>query len=178
MGYEIPAAIGVKMADPRRDVFVWVGDGTYLMNPTEIVTSIQEGIKLIIIVVNNHGYSSIGGLSESVGSGGFGTRFAMRDGESGQLDGEVLKIDYAANAGSLGARVISTKTIEEFSAALKNARHIETTTVIVIETDREERVPGYESWWDVAVAEVSTIPEVQKARKEYEEKLLKEKYYL
>ncbi len=178
MGYEIPAAIGVKMADPRRDVFVWVGDGTYLMNPTEIVTSIQEGIKLIIIVVNNHGYSSIGGLSESVGSGGFGTRFAMRDGESGQLDGEVLKIDYAANAGSLGAKVISTKTIEEFSAALKKARQIETTTVIVIETDREERVPGYESWWDVAVAEVSTNPEVQKARIEYEEKLLKEKYYL
>ncbi len=178
MGYEIPAAIGVKMADPRRDVFVWVGDGTYLMNPTEIVTSIQEGVKLIIIVVNNHGFSSIGGLSESVGSGGFGTRFARRDGESGQLEGEVLEIDYAANASSLGASVISAKTIEEFSAALKKARQIKNTTVIVIETDREERVPGYESWWDVAIAEVSTNPEVQKARTEYEEKLLKEKHYL
>jgi 3D-(3,5/4)-trihydroxycyclohexane-1,2-dione acylhydrolase (decyclizing) len=178
MGYEIPAAIGVKMADPRRDVFVWVGDGTYLMNPTEIVTSIQEGVKLIIIVVNNHGFSSIGGLSESVGSGGFGTRFAKRDGESGQLEGEVLEVDYAANASSLGASVISAKTIEEFSAALKKARQIKNTTVIVIETDREERVPGYESWWDVAIAEVSTNPEVQKARTEYEEKLPKEKHYL
>ena len=178
MGYEIPAAIGVKMADPMREVFVWVGDGTYLMNPTEIVTSIQEGVKLIIIVVNNHGFGSIGGLSESVGSGGFGTRFCKRDEQSGQLVGEVLNINYAANAGSLGASVISAKTISEFAAALKKARDIETTTVIVIETDREERVPGYDSWWDVAVAEVSTNPAVQKARKEYEEMLRNEKYFL
>lgn len=178
MGYEIPAAIGVKMADPMREVFVWVGDGTYLMNPTEIVTSIQEGVKLIIIVVNNHGFGSIGGLSESVGSGGFGTRFRKRDEQSGQLVGEVLNIDYAANAGSLGASVFSAKTIGEFAAALKKARDIETTTVIVIETDREERVPGYDSWWDVAIAEVSTNPAVQKARKEYEEMLRNEKYFL
>jgi 3D-(3,5/4)-trihydroxycyclohexane-1,2-dione acylhydrolase (decyclizing) len=178
MGYEIPAAIGVKIADPRREVYVWVGDGTYLMNPTEIVTSIQEGIKLIIIVVNNHGFGSIGGLSESVGSGGFGTRFVKRDEQSGQLAGEVLNIDYAANASSLGANVISAKSIDEFSVALKNARDIDTTTVIVIETDREERVPGYDSWWDVAVAEVSTNPAVQKARKEYEEMRRNEKYFL
>ncbi len=106
-------------------------------------------------------------LSESVGSGGFGTRFVQRDKQSGQLDGEALKIDYAANAGSLGAKVISAKTIEEFSTALKKARQEEITTVVVIETDREERVPGYESWWDVAIAEVSTNPDVQNARKEY-----------
>jgi 3D-(3,5/4)-trihydroxycyclohexane-1,2-dione acylhydrolase (decyclizing) len=178
MGYEIPGAIGVKMADPSREVFVWVGDGTYLMNPTEIVTAVQEGIKLIIIVVDNYGFGSIGALSGSIGSGGFGTRFAHRNPESGLLDGERLVVDFAANAASLGAEVFTPYSIASFKDVLKKAKTLDHTSVIVIHTDREEKVPGYESWWDVAIAETSHMPAVRKARKAYEENLKKEKNYL
>src|SRR5215212_6884196 len=97
MGYEIPAAMGVKIADPLREVYAFVGDGTYLMMPSDILTSVQEGIKIIMVVVDNHGFASIGGLSQSLGSGGFGTRFRMRDLQSGQLEGEYLPVDFAAN---------------------------------------------------------------------------------
>jgi 3D-(3,5/4)-trihydroxycyclohexane-1,2-dione acylhydrolase (decyclizing) len=178
MGYEIPGAMGVKAADPSREVYVFVGDGTYLMMPSEIVTSVQEGIKLIIVVADNHGFASIGGLSQSVGSGGFGTRFRQRGDDSTELDGDYLAIDYAANARSLGAEAACVSTIEDFRQALQNARKASRTTVIVIETEREVRVPGYDSWWDVAVAEVSTMESVQKARHEYEQNLKKERHYL
>ena len=177
MGYEIPGAIGVKMADPTREVFVWVGDGTYLMMPTEIVTAVQEHIKLVIVVVDNHGFGSIGGLSESMGSQGFGTHFRYRT-TSGQLDGEHLPIDYAANARSLGAVAIKANGLAEFKQALQEARKQESVTVVVVETDREVRVPGYESWWDVAAAEVSEKDSVRQARAEYEEAVKKERYYL
>ena len=178
MGYEIPGAIGVKMADPSREVYAFVGDGTYLMMPSEIVTSLQEGVKLIIVLVNNHGFASIGGLSQSLGSGGFGTRYRMRNPESGQLDGESLAVDFAANARSLGAEAISTCTIEEFKQALEEARRATKTTVVVVETEREVRVPGYDSWWDVAVAETSSMDAVKQARADYEEALKKERYFL
>lgn len=178
MGYEIPGAMGVKLADPSREVYAFVGDGTYLMMPSEIVTAVQEDIKIIIVLVNNHGFASIGGLSQSLGSSGFGTRFRVRDSKSGQLDGEYLPIDFAANARSLGAHAINTRTIEEFRQALQEARSTLKTTVIVVETERDARVPGYESWWDVAVAETSTIDSVSQARKEYEEALKKERYFL
>jgi 3D-(3,5/4)-trihydroxycyclohexane-1,2-dione acylhydrolase (decyclizing) len=168
MGYEIPGAMGVKMADPSRQVFVFVGDGTYLMMPSEILTSIQEGVKLVIVVVDNHGFASIGGLSQSIGSGGFGTRFRLRDEQSGQLDGEYLPVDFAANARSLGADAVSVSSIADFRQALQQARRALRTTVIVVQADREERVPGYESWWDVAVAEVSTMESVQQERFAYE----------
>jgi len=177
MGYEIPGAIGAKMADPSREVFVWVGDGTYLMMPSEIVTAVQEHVKLVIVVVDNHGFGSIGGLSESLGSQGFGTHFRYRT-ESGQLDGERLPIDYAANARSLGAVAIKTNGLAEFKQALQEARKQERITVVVVETDREVRVPGYESWWDVAPAEVSEKGSVRQARAEYDEAVKKEKYYL
>jgi len=166
------------MADPSREVYVWVGDGTYLMNPTEIVTAVQEGVKLTIIVVDNHGFGSIGALSGSIGSSGFGTRLNHRDVETDQLVGERLVIDYAANAASLGAVVYAPNSIASFKDALKKAKAETTTTVIVINTDRDEKVPGYESWWDVAIAETSTMPSVKKARKEYEEKRKKEKLFL
>lgn len=178
MGYEIPGAMGVKMADPSREIYAFVGDGTYLMMPSEIVTAVQEGIKIIIVLVNNHGFGSIGGLSQSLGSAGFGTRFRVRDSKSGQLDGEYLPVDFAANARSLGANAISTCSIEEFKQALQDARKSTNTTVVVVETEREVRVPGYDSWWDVAVAESSTMDGVQKARAEYEEALNKERYFL
>jgi 3D-(3,5/4)-trihydroxycyclohexane-1,2-dione acylhydrolase (decyclizing) len=178
MGYEIPGAMGVKMADPSREVYAFVGDGTYLMMPSEIVTAVQEGIKLIIVLVNNHGFASIGGLSQSLGSAGFGTRYRMRDPNSGQLEGETLPVDFVANARSLGAEAINTCTIEEFKQALQEARNATKTTVIVVETEREVRVPGYDSWWDVPVAETSTMGEVKKAREEYENALKKERYFL
>jgi 3D-(3,5/4)-trihydroxycyclohexane-1,2-dione acylhydrolase (decyclizing) len=178
MGYEIPGAMGVKMADPSREVYAFVGDGTYLMMPSEIVTSVQEGVKIIMVVVDNHGFASIGGLSQSLGSKGFGTRFRLRNSESGQLDGEYLPVDFVANARSLGADAISACTIEEFKQALQAARKATKTTVIVIQTEREVRVPGYDSWWDVAVAETSTIDSVKQARAEYEEALKKERYFL
>jgi 3D-(3,5/4)-trihydroxycyclohexane-1,2-dione acylhydrolase (decyclizing) len=177
MAYEIPAGIGVKMADPSREVYVWVGDGTYLMNPTEIVTAIQEGIKLTIIIVNNLGFGSIGGLSKSIGSEGFGTYFKERDLETDTLTGHPLSVNFAQNAASLGAKVFETDTITGFKEALQKAHSEKQTCVIVVRTDRDERVPGYESWWDVAVAETSQMETVQKAREGYEKKRKEEKYF-
>jgi 3D-(3,5/4)-trihydroxycyclohexane-1,2-dione acylhydrolase (decyclizing) len=178
MGYEIPGALGAKLADPSREVFVFLGDGTYLMMPTEIVTAVQEGIKIIIVLVDNHGFASIGGLSESLGSGGFGTRFRRRSAASGQLDGEYLPVDYEANARSLGAYTLKANDLGQLKAALEKAKAADRTTVIVVETEREVRVPGYESWWDVAVAEVSEMPAVRQARECYEEGREKERYHL
>jgi 3D-(3,5/4)-trihydroxycyclohexane-1,2-dione acylhydrolase (decyclizing) len=178
MGYEIPGAMGVKLADPSREVYVFVGDGTYLMMPSEIVTCVQEGIKLIVVLVDNHGFASIGGLSASVGSDGFGTRFRLRDRQTGQLDGDNLPLDYAANARSLGAEAVAVSTITDFKAALQQARQANHIHVIVVQADREVRVPGYDSWWDVAVAEVSTSTNVQQSRAQYEEARKKERYFL
>jgi 3D-(3,5/4)-trihydroxycyclohexane-1,2-dione acylhydrolase (decyclizing) len=178
MGYEIPGAIGAKLADPSREVFAFVGDGTYLMMPTEIVTAVQEGVKITIVLVDNHGFASIGGLSQAVGSGGFGTHYRCRSAATGQLDGELLAVDFAANARSLGAVALPAGNLEEFKAALKTARSLDRTSVIVVETEREVRVPGYESWWDVAVAEVSDNPAVQKARAGYEAARKLERHHL
>jgi 3D-(3,5/4)-trihydroxycyclohexane-1,2-dione acylhydrolase (decyclizing) len=178
MGYEIPGAMGAKMADPSREVFVFVGDGTYQMMPTEIATAVQEGVKLIIVLVDNHGYASIGGLSESIGSAGFGTRYRERSKASGELDGKVLTVDYVANARSLGAIATKASTIAELKEALARAKSSDHTNVIVVETEREVRVPSYDSWWDVAVAEVSEDKKVQAARSRYEEARRKERYYL
>ena len=178
MGYEIPGGIGVKLADPSREVFVLIGDGTYLMMPTEIVTAIQEDIKLIIILMDNQGFASIGGLSESLGSSGFGTRYRERSQETGQLNGDTLKVDYVANARSLGAQAVKANDLPELRTALEDAKKSNRTTVIVIETDREIRVPGYDSWWEVPVAEVSTSESVQLARTKYDEARKKERYHL
>jgi 3D-(3,5/4)-trihydroxycyclohexane-1,2-dione acylhydrolase (decyclizing) len=178
MGYEIAGGVGVKMADPSREVYVMVGDGSYLMMPSEIVTSVQEGIKLTIVLIDNHGFASIGGLSRSVGSAGFGTRYEYRDPVSGELAGDNLPVDFAANARSLGAYVLQAADLVSLRAALEEAKRQAHTTVIVVQTDREERVPGYESWWDVPVSEVSSQESVQRARSEYEEAQRKERYYL
>ncbi len=178
MGYEIPGAMGAKLADPSREVYVFLGDGTYLMMPTEIVTSVQEGIKIIIVLVDNHGFASIGSLSRSLGQGGFGTRYRARDEVSKQLDGELLQVDFAANARSLGAHALKAGTLEELKQALAQAKTLDRTTVIVVETDVTAGVPGYESWWDVAVAEVSKLESVREARARYEEARKRERYFL
>jgi 3D-(3,5/4)-trihydroxycyclohexane-1,2-dione acylhydrolase (decyclizing) len=141
------------------------------------VTAVQEGVKIIVVLVDNHGFASIGGLSQSLGQKGFGTAFRGRA-ESGELEGEFLPVDYEANARSLGACTIRANGIAEFRQALERAKSAERTTVIVIETERETRVPGYSSWWDVAVAEVSGMEAVKQARAKYEEARRAERHHL
>ena len=175
MGYEIAGGLGIKMADPQRDVYVLVGDGSYLMMAQEIVTSLQEGYKLNIVLLDNHGFSSIGGLSRSCGNDGMGTEYRYR--EDGKYKGEILPLDFAANAASLGAWSKQVRTGEELKSALAEARQQTRTSVIVIETAFEVRVPGYESWWDVPIAEVSERDSVRAARKKYDEARKKERYF-
>ncbi|MBE2267803.1 MAG: 3D-(3,5/4)-trihydroxycyclohexane-1,2-dione acylhydrolase (decyclizing), partial [Anaerolinea sp.] len=178
MGYEIAGGMGVKLADPAREVYVMVGDASFLMLNSEIVTLVQEGIKVTIIVIDNHGFASIGGLSKSLGSDGFGTKYRFRS-ETDQLDGDNLPIDYAQICAGMGAHVFKATTREELSGALEASKSIQGKPVCIItETDRRQRVGGYESWWDVAVAEVSTNPAVQEARQQYEENKSKERYHL
>src|SRR6185437_13893364 len=168
MGYEIAGGLGARLADPDRDVYVLVGDGSYLMMAQEIVTAVAERIKLTIILVANDGFASIGALSESVGSQRFGTSYRFRNPGTGLLDGDVLPVDLAANAASLGADVLRAATIAEFRAALERARAADRTTVIYIETDPLAPAPSSQSWWDVPVAEVSALDSTRKARAEYE----------
>jgi len=174
MGYEIAGGLGVKMAAPEREVYVMVGDGSYLMLSSEIVTSIQEGLKLTIVLVDNHGFKSIGGLSRSLGTDGFGTQYRYRQSGSLGLDSDnptapLLPVDLAANAESLGAKVIRCRTIAELRAGLEAAKGEDTTVVLAIEVDRYEGVPDYDSWWDVPVAEVSEVESVREARRAYEQ---------
>jgi 3D-(3,5/4)-trihydroxycyclohexane-1,2-dione acylhydrolase (decyclizing) len=168
MGYEIAGGLGVKMAAPDRGVYVLVGDGSYLMMAQEIVTAVQERIAITIVLVDNQGFASIGGLSQSVGSGGFGTKYRYRDESTGELDGDRLPVDLAANAASLGARVLRADSLGALREALTATPADAGPRVIVVPVDRESRVSGYESWWDVPVAEVSTMREVQDARTAYE----------
>jgi 3D-(3,5/4)-trihydroxycyclohexane-1,2-dione acylhydrolase (decyclizing) len=178
MGYEIAGGLGVKMADPAREVYVLVGDGSYLMMSSEIATSIQEGCKLIIVLLDSHGFASIGGLSTSLGSGGFGTEYRYRNKQTGRLDGDVLRVDFVAGAAALGAHAVRAVTRDDLRRALEEARGADRTTMIVVEVDPEARVPSYDSWWDVPVAEVSTMEPVQQARAEYEQARRKERYFL
>ena len=179
MGYEIPGGLGVKMADPSREVYVMCGDATYLMLPSDLVTTIQEGYKITMILINNNGYASIGGLSNSVGGEGFGTHFKYRNNKTGQLDGDYLPVDLAKNAESLGAIVYSPKGIEAYKEALKKAKNNDRTTVIYVETIRDRKLSGYAySWWEVPIAEVSVSRDVQRARAQYEEDKKKQKKYI
>ncbi|CAA0134923.1 3D-(3,5/4)-trihydroxycyclohexane-1,2-dione hydrolase [Mycolicibacterium vanbaalenii] len=166
MGYEIAGGIGVRMAAPDRDVFIMVGDGSYLMMATELATAVQEGVKVIPVLVQNHGFASIGGLSESLGSQRFGTAYRYR-GEDGRLDDGRLPVDLAANAASLGADVIRVSTAAEFSDAVKVAKSADRTTVIYVETDPLIYAPDSRSWWDVPVSEVSTLASTQSAYARY-----------
>ena len=166
MGYEVAGGIGVRMAAPDRDVFVMVGDGSYLMMATELVTAVQEGVKVILVLVQNHGFASIGSLSESLGSQRFGTAYRYR-GDGGRLDGAKLPVDLAANAASLGAEVIRVTTAGEFADAVKVAKANEHTTVIHVETDPLVYAPDSRSWWDVPVSQVSTLESTRSAYETY-----------
>ena len=176
MGYEIPGAIGIRLADPEREVFAMVGDAGYLMSPGELVTAVAERVRIIVVVVQNHGYASIGSLSEASGNGRFGTRFRYREADGG--DGEVLPVDLAANAASLGAKVLTPRTIGELAGALKEARTAEGPVVVHVETDPAEYVTVGGAWWDVAVAEVSSSESVRQARAGYEEHKRDQRPYL
>ena len=181
MGYEIAGGLGIKMAAPEREVIVMVGDGSYLMLCNEIVTSIQEGYKLTIVLMDNRGFNSIGGLSRSLGQEGFGTRYAfpinnkLPDDSSDQV--KALPVDLAMNARGLGAHVLECETYDDFVEAFKKSRETDRTTVIYIRNDRYEGVPGYECWWDVPVAEVSEIESVKQARKEWEKNRKLERFF-
>jgi len=178
MGYEIAGGLGVKMAAPERRVCVLIGDGSYLMMAQEIVTAVQERLAMTIVLLDNRGFASIGGLSEAVGSGGFGTKYRYRNPATGDLDGDALPVDLAANAESLGARVWRAGTLESVRDALAEARTEPRPSVIVVPVEREARVPGYDSWWDVPVAEVSSRLDVQAAREAYEVARQRERDFL
>ncbi|WP_052110030.1 3D-(3,5/4)-trihydroxycyclohexane-1,2-dione acylhydrolase (decyclizing) [Knoellia sinensis] len=170
MGYEVPASIGVRWADPTRDVFAMVGDGGYLMMPTELVTAVQERVKVIVVLVQNHGFQSIGSLSESVGSGRFGTEYRRRGPESHRLDGERLPVDLAANARSLGAHVIEASSRGELEEAIVSAKAWPPDggpVVIHVGTDPSVGAPDSESWWDVPVAQVSELDSTRAAQRAY-----------
>jgi 3D-(3,5/4)-trihydroxycyclohexane-1,2-dione acylhydrolase (decyclizing) len=171
MGYEIAGALGVKLAAPERDVYVLVGDGSYLMLSSELVTAVAERQKLVIVLVDNRGYKSIGNLSRSLGLDGFGTLYRYHDGavavDSADAE-DHLPVDLAANAESLGAKTYRASTLAELRDALDAARAETRPVVIAVEVDRFVDVPGYDSWWDVAVAEVSEVSSVRAAREQYE----------
>jgi 3D-(3,5/4)-trihydroxycyclohexane-1,2-dione acylhydrolase (decyclizing) len=183
MGYEIAGGLGIKMAAPNRDVYVMVGDGSYLMMNSEIVTSIQEHYKLILVLIDNAGYKSIGALSRSLGQEGFGTRYVYPHNgrwptDTAVADVQTLPVDLAANARSLGAYVIECKTYGDFVEALKAVQTTDRTSVIYIQNDRYVGIANYEGWWDVPVAEVSTMPSVQGARAEWATMRAQERYFL
>lgn len=178
MGYEIAAGLGVKMAKPDSNVIVMVGDGSYQMLSSELITAVQEGLKITVVLINNWGYGSIGSLSESVGSKGFGTNYKFRNQDSGFLDGEYLPLDFVKNAESYGVEVISPKSYKDIEQAMNTSRNSAKTHVIVIDVDKTQRVPSYHSWWDVPVAETSTMKEVKQSRKDYEELSKKQKNYI
>jgi 3D-(3,5/4)-trihydroxycyclohexane-1,2-dione acylhydrolase (decyclizing) len=166
MGYEIPGGIGVKLAAPEREVYVLVGDGSYLMLPGELVTAVAQRVPIVIVLVDNHGYASIGALSRSVGSAGFGT----------SLEG--MSLDLAGNAESLGARVVRARGVAELRDALAGARGADGPVVVYVEADRYQGVPSYDSWWDVPVAEVSEEDAVRDAREAYDRAHEHQRQYL
>jgi len=169
MAYELPAGLGFRMAQPQGEVYVFIGDGTYLMNPTELVTAAQEDLKITVIVSENHGFQCIRSLQLNRTGHTFGNEFRKRDPKTNQLDGDFVKIDFVKNAESLGARAWHATTREELRKALREAREENRTCVIVAETEKYHFPPGSGVWWDVAVAEVSQDPATQKLRQEYEE---------
>jgi 3D-(3,5/4)-trihydroxycyclohexane-1,2-dione acylhydrolase (decyclizing) len=178
MGYEVAAGMGTKMAAPDREVVVLVGDGSYLMMSQEIVTMVAEGIKVIIVLVQNHGFASIGALSESLGSQRFGTSYRYRSEDSGLLEGGVLPVDLAANAASLGATVLRASTVDEFTAAIARAKANPTTTVVHVETDLFGPNPPGSAWWDVPVSEVSELESTRKAHETYAATKQTQRHYL
>lgn len=178
MGYEIPAALGVKLARPDAGVVALVGDGSYQMAPQEIATLVAEGVKVVIVVLQNHGWASIGALSESRGSQRFATSYRRRDPGTGLLDGEPVPLDLAANLRSYGIEVHEPASVAEFREAYRRAAAAAATTAIVIETDLTGPNPPGSAWWDVPVAEVSTLDSTRRARADYDRDRAAQRFHL
>ena len=177
MGYEIPASLGVRLAQADGEVYTFIGDGTYLMNPSEIATAVQEGLKITVMLSKNYGYQCIRDLQLRSSGQDFGNEFRRRGAGSSRLDGEFIEIDFAANAASFGARTWAVATAVELEQALVEARAETRPCVIVVETDKYARGPGSEVWWDVAPAEVSGDEVTRTARAEYERGREQQRYY-
>ncbi len=178
MGYEIAGGLGVKMASPEAEVYVMVGDGSYLMLSAELTTSVQEGRRLTVVLLDNHGFQCIKNLSGACGGHNEFNSFRFRDPATGELSGPILPIDFAANAASLGANILRADSAAELAAALRDARGADRTTVIVVEVDPSVAVPDYGSWWDVPVAEVSTSESVREARRAYDKHVTTERRFI
>jgi 3D-(3,5/4)-trihydroxycyclohexane-1,2-dione acylhydrolase (decyclizing) len=177
MGYEIAGGLGVRLGAPDRDVFVLVGDGSYLMMATELVTAVQEDLKVIVVLVQNHGFASIGALSESLGSQRFGTAYRRRGG-TGRLDGDLLAVDLAANARSLGVEVIEVDGRAALEKAIGTAKAADGPIAIHVRTDPLVLAPDSGSWWDVPVSQVSALTSTQAASAEYERAKRDQRPYL
>ena len=167
MGYELPAGLGVRLAQPEGEVFVFVGDGTYILQPTELITAAQEKLKITVIVPENHGFQSIHNLQDSRAGHSFGSEFRYRDGDTNRLEGEFVAIDFAKNAESMGAKTWKVSTPEQVRQALREARRETGPCFIVAEVEPRRYCPGSGVWWDVAAAETSEDPLTQKLRAEY-----------
>ena len=176
MGYEIAGALGVKMAAPGREVYALVGDGSYLMLSQEIVTSVQEGRKITLVLFDNHGYDCIHNLQRSCGSAGFGNEFRRRDAASQRLDGPVVPVDFVANAKSLGAVTFCAESEDSLRRALAQAREQAGTVLVYVPVEPHTPLPGY-SWWDVPVSQASDAEAVRAARGRYEEALRKRRFH-
>ncbi len=167
MGYELPAGLGVRLAQPGGEIFVFVGDGTYLLQPTELVTAVQEELKITVIVSENHGFQSIHNLQDARSGHSFGNEFRHRDGDTNRLEGEFVAIDFAKNAESMGAKAWQVSSPEQVTQALREARRETGPCLIVAEVEPRRYCPGSGVWWDVAAAETSEDPVTQKLRAEY-----------
>jgi 3D-(3,5/4)-trihydroxycyclohexane-1,2-dione acylhydrolase (decyclizing) len=177
MGYEIPASLGVRLAQPDGEVYTFIGDGTYLMNPTELATAVQERLKITVLISKNDGFQCIRDLQLRSAGVDFGNEFRARDRASNRLSGGFVEIDYAANAASFGVRTWSVDTAPGLEAALAEAREERGPCAIVVTTDRYRRAPGSEVWWDVAPAEVSLDDATMRVREEYERGRVQQRYY-
>jgi 3D-(3,5/4)-trihydroxycyclohexane-1,2-dione acylhydrolase (decyclizing) len=177
MGYEIAGGLGVRLGAPDRDVFVMVGDGSYLMMSSELVTAVQENVKIIVVLVQNHGFASIGALSESLGSQRFGTAYRKRGGD-GRLDGDYLPVDLAANVRSLGVEVIEVNSRAELEKAIGTAKAATGPIAIHVKTDPLIGAPDSDSWWDVPVSQVSSLESTRTASAAYEESKQAQRPYL
>jgi 3D-(3,5/4)-trihydroxycyclohexane-1,2-dione acylhydrolase (decyclizing) len=176
MGYEIAGALGVKLAAPAREVYAFLGDGSYLMLHTEIVTAVQEGRKLTVVLNDNRAFGCIHNLQRGQGGRSFGNEFRQRSRSSGRLDGAFVEVDYAANARSLGATAFTARTKDELRAALAAARAEKNTCLIYIPVTPLSVMRGY-SWWDVPPAAVSAVPTVRAARAAYERALRRQRLH-
>ena len=175
MGYEIAGGLGVKLAEPEREVVVMVGDGSYLMMNSEIVTAVAEGIRITIVLVDNHGFQCILGLQRAVGVADFGNELRFRNGKDGPPAGDYVPVDFQKHAESMGALSIFAATSAEVKAALEKARKSDRITVVVVPVDPETRMPGMGTWWDVPVAEVSSTDRTKNTRVNYEEATKKQR---